>query len=263
MLSKDDHDGILSNSIHSHRAASMTSDRDDLWYRIGFALERLRSASERLPGIEGHEADRDAPRRRGRSRAAEGRGPDASASNPAGGQASGDDGADLLQALLSAGTRSAAGRLLSLLPGQRRASLLDLLAAGACGSAAAILVEVGRPLFRSGVPFRLDGPDVASSVLAGAGKGLAYGGVVEPRVPGPAFLLGFLYGSAEYAAASHGGIQALLGRASPHRRLPIPSHLLESPEDDETGYLEHVAFGIALALLYDSVRKRGTVEEEE
>jgi hypothetical protein len=44
----------------------------------------------------------------------------------------------------------------------------------------------------------------------------------------------------------------LLGPHAPIRRAPVVAQLLEGVDIGERGYVEHVSFGIALALLYGS-----------
>ncbi|MGB1657044.1 MAG: hypothetical protein ACPHO4_06810, partial [Longimicrobiales bacterium] len=63
---------------------------------------------------------------------------------------------------------------------------------------------------------------------------------------------GALFGSAEYMADPLGGVSGLLGRHAPQNRLPVVGDLLHRLEDHEQAWLEHVAFGIALAVIYES-----------
>lgn len=94
--------------------------------------------------------------------------------------------------------------------------------------------------------------DLAEKLLVGAGQGLVYGGVVEPRIPGPSVLKGALYGSAEYAVDPMGGLAHLLGGRAPQGSLPVVADLLEGLDAHDRAYVEHVVFGIAVALLYGS-----------
>ena len=47
-----------------------------------------------------------------------------------------------------------------------------------------------------------------------------------------------------------GGLEELAGSAAPHRKVPVLSVLLKNRGEEEQ-FLEHLAFGIALALLYE------------
>jgi hypothetical protein len=94
--------------------------------------------------------------------------------------------------------------------------------------------------------------EMGDRLIAGVGQGLVYGAVVEPRVPGPSLVKGALYGTAEYAVDPVGGLSRLLGAHAPQHRLPVIGHLLKDLDPHDRAYLEHVVFGVALALLYGS-----------
>lgn len=232
----------------------MSSDEEDIWYRLGYALERMRDAPRAVPGLETLQRLGGASSR-GRS--------------PSGGgeRRSGDDGdgnpGNAPARLLEKGARSAGNRLLAALPTRGRVRLLELLAAAVAGSAATVITEVAAALIRSEEGLSLDPNDLAVTLSGGVGRGLAYAGVVEPRVPGPAFVAGFVYGTAEYLTASWGGVPTLLGSASPHRKVPLLADLLEADDREEDPFLEHLVFGLALALLYDGLRpNRGITDDE-
>ena len=112
--------------------------------------------------------------------------------------------------------------------------------------------DLVRPLLRGRVELPSLDQDTVDRILAGAAQGLLYAGVVEPRIPGPPLLKGTLYGSTEYVADPAGGLTRLLGGESPLRRIPVLGHLLENLDPHDRVYLEHVTFGIVLALLYGS-----------
>ena len=235
-------------------ATLMISDDQDIWYRLGYALERVREVPSSVPGLEtleglgGASTGERSGGRKGRARSGDG-----GAENP-----------DNLPArLLDQGVRALGNRVLAALPSRSRTRLLDFLAAAVSGVAATVLAEVVGTLLSSAKELPPEADELALTLSGGVGRGLAYAGVVEPRIPGPAFVAGFLYGTAEYMTASWGGIPSLLGSAAPHRKVPLLSEILEA--DDRAGdpYLEHLIFGLALALLYDSLRpKRGTTDEE-
>lgn len=210
------------------------ASEQSLWYRIGYALERAKhanpTAGKKLKGL----AERSPVERKR---------PDGPVSERGG--LSSDD-------LVTAGLVLAAGKLLDAWRPRRRTGLSTLLRAAVAGAGAALLLDLLRPLL-GGRP-AVGGLDAETGerVLAGAGQGLLYGAVVEPRIPGPALLKGALFGSAEYAADPAGGLSHVLGAHAPQRRLPLVRDLFEGLEAHERTYLEHLTFGIALALLYGS-----------
>ena len=138
----------------------------------------------------------------------------------------------------------------------------QLVRAAVSGATAALIVDLLRPLVqrKRGVPV-LD-LETADRMIAGAGQGLVYGSVVEPRVPGPPITKGFLFGAAEYLAKPLGGVSEFLGQHAPQSRLPILSQVLQEREDHERLWLEHVAFGVALALIYHSKDSKSGILSE-
>lgn len=204
----------------------MSSD-STIWYRVGYALERARGGdSSPEEGTNGRK-----PKERSRPDAADR--PD---------WPSADD-------LVASGVAALAGKVLSAWRPARKVTFTRLLRAGLAGAAASLLVELVKPLLsgRAELP-ELD-ERLGSRMLAGAGQGLLYGAVVEPRVPGPPLLKGAVFALAEYMAHPAGGLSHLLGRHTPQGKLPFVSDLLEdlTPEDRE--YVEELAFGLALALM--------------
>ena len=144
--------------------------------------------------------------------------------------------------------------------------MAGLLRAGVSGAAAALLVELVRPLLHGEARLPVLDEGTKDRLLAGAGQGLVYGAVVEPRLPGPALLKGAAYGSVEYAVDPFGGLYRLLGPHAPLRRIPGVGAFLDDLDPHDRAYLEHVTFGIALSLLYESgssPRSSGITEDEE
>lgn len=194
---------------------------EDVWYRIGYALETARS---RLPVPQ--DGDRRKPSLKD------------------------DTSHKLLDALLAVGGGAILTRVLSLWPGRRRPGLFSLLRAGAAGAAASFLVELIRPAL---VGEEREGSledELSDILLSGAGRGLLYASIVEPRIPAPPVVQGSAFGALEYALTPWGGLEELTGKEAPHRKVPVLSILLRSRGEEEQ-FLEHLAFGIALALLYD------------
>lgn len=249
----------------------MHSDENDIWYRIGYALERVRRAPDSVPALEtllstegapggGSGRSRRSPSGQSGEESAGGGRPSSSGKR---GNPDSSGGNALVRMLAAGGARSLTARILRLWPARDRVGVLDLAAAGASGATMAVLVDLVAPLLQSDEGRHPDGQEVATTALEGVVRGLTYGGVVEPRLPGPAFLLGFVYGSAEYLAASRGGLPALLRSVSPHGKIPFLSRLADPGDDGDRTYLEYVLFGLALAILYDSVRSKRGIEDDE
>jgi hypothetical protein len=238
---------------------------ESFWYRVGYALERGRRPTaprewKRLAGLaerasrahaaNDHLVDEETSPRRSTSRSS-----DTSTNHRA-------DGFPVEQ-LVSVGIAALAGRLLDVWRPKRRTGLLRLVWAGASGAAAALLVDALRPFLRGeGGP--IFDADTGDRILVGLGQGLLYGAVIEPRVPGPSVLKGALFGSAEYAAEAAGGLVGLLGAHAPQRKLPFVGRMLEEIDPHDRVYLEHLAFGVALAVLYGSSEpSNGIVSDED
>ncbi|MGE0158967.1 MAG: hypothetical protein AB7T31_06100 [Gemmatimonadales bacterium] len=216
---------------------------ESFWYRVGYALERGRTPTaprewKRLAGL----AER------------------ASRAHPTNNSPEGF----AVEQLLSVGVAALAGRLLDVWRPKRRAGLTRLAWAGASGAAAALLVDALKPLLRGEPESPMFDRETGDRVLAGLGQGLLYGAVIEPRVPGPAVLKGALFGSAEYAADAAGGLVSVLAAHAPQRRLPFVGRMLEDVDPHDRVYLEHLAFGVVLAILYgSSASSNGMADEEE
>ena len=209
------------------------SEPDDLFYRIGYALEEARSGvsgAKKLPSFE--ELSQRLPSRD---------------DGGAGGKEPGDGPGKGLSTLLELGSGALAARLVGLWPARHEAGALGLLRAGAAGVGAAVLVRTVRPLIRPG-PVETE---VYDALTDGVTRGLLYAAVVEPRLPLPAVARGVLYGTAEYLVSPWGGLPRLLGKVAPHRRIPLLGSVLERGDVEEEGFVEHVAFAVAVAVLYE------------
>ena len=204
---------------------------EGFWYRVGYALERGRRPSaprewKRLAGLA-ERASRVHPTNNSREGFA-------------------------VEQLVSVGIAAVAGRLLDVWLPKRKTGLKSLAWGGASGAAAALLVDAVRPFLRGEPEHPVFDRDTADRILLGLGQGLLYGALIEPRVPGPSILKGVLFGSAEYAADAVGGLGRILGAHAPQRRLPFVGRILEEIDQHDRVYLEHLAVGIALAILYGS-----------
>ncbi len=154
--------------------------------------------------------------------------------------------------IMASGATVAVAKVLNGWKPRGKTGALRLLRAGAAGAAAALVVDLLRPLLRGDPGIGPLDKEMGDRLIAGVGQGLVYGAVVEPRVPGPSLVKGALYGTAEYAVDPVGGLSRLLGAHAPQHRLPVIGHLLEDLDPHDRAYLEHVVFGVALALLYGS-----------
>jgi hypothetical protein len=213
-----------------------------IWYRVGYALERARArdaASDEEPQLR-------RPGKRSRARSA-----DAKA------WPSADD-------LITSGAIALAGRILDAWRPAGKVSFTRLLKAGAAGAGAALLLDLVRPLLRGRAEMPALDRDTGARMLAGAGQGLLYGAVVEPRVPGPPLVKGAVFALAEYMADPAGGLSRLLGAHAPHSRLPVVADLLEDLEPHDREYLDHLIFAVALAILCgEAPSSNGAVEIED
>jgi hypothetical protein len=231
---------------------------ESFWYRVGYALERGRRPSaprewKRLAGL----AERAS---RVYANSGESTGSNAGpATHPKNGSAEGF----AVEQMVSVGIAALAGRLLDVWRPKRRAGFKRLAWAGASGAAAALLVEAVRPFLRGESEHPAFDRDTGDRILIGLGQGLLYGAVIEPRVPGPSVLKGALFGSAEYAADAAGGLVRILGAHAPQRRLPFVGRMLEEIDPHDRVYLEHLAFGVALAILYGSSEPSNGIVSDE
>lgn len=212
----------------------------NIWYRVGYALERAR----------GSEATSDEEPRARKPRASR----SAGAAKP---WPTADE-------LVTSGTVALVGKLLDAWRPARKTSFTHLLRAGAAGAGAALLLELVRPLLRGRAELPALDQDMGRRLLAGAGQGLLYGSVVEPRVPGPAVFKGAVFALAEYLADPAGGLSHILGPHSPQSRLPVVSDMLDEIEREDREVLDHLVFAVALAVLCgDAPSENGVVDVED
>ena len=164
-------------------------------------------------------------------------------------------------ALVIAAAATLGAELMKRWPGRRKVNLLHYVRGGASGAAAALAVEVLKPLL-SGVD-SADPTQMSDRALTGVGLGLVYAAALEPRLPGTPILRGALLGAASYLLTPLGGITRVLRPLSPHRKVPILSGLLEQEEPADHTFVEALTLGIILGLLYESGDSSGITYEEE
>jgi len=210
----------------------MSSD-DHLWHRIGYALERAKGrpaeATSALAGLA--DRVRGAAPRKAAERVSPFPLPDT-------------------DQLVAVGLTALAGRLLAAWRPKHDTSVTDLLRAGLAGAGAALLIELVRPLLEGDRDVPVIDEETFDRMLAGAAQGLAYGAVVEPRLPGPGVLRGAVFGAAEYAVVPLGGLAKVFGKATPQGRLPVLGQVLDRAGARERAFLEHLAFGVVIGVLY-------------
>ena len=225
--------------------------KENLWYHMGYALETARS---RLPAPKEDGQGKPSPAGEvSHDAASHGAVSHDAASHGAlslDAVSQGDLSQKVLGALLTVGAGSVLTRVLAHWPSRRGPGLFRLFRAGAAGAAAAFLAELARPVITGKKRETALEEEFTDILLAGAGRGLLYAALVEPRIPGPPLLQGAAYGGLEYALMPWGGLGELAGSKAPQGKIPALSLLLKDRGADEQ-LVEHVAFGVALALLYD------------
>lgn len=215
-----------------------------IWFRLGYALERTRQG----PAASARKLAKLRERR-----PADARGP--GVPSPLGWPSA--------DQLVASGAVALAAKVLDAWRPRHRTGVKDLLKAGLAGAGAAIAVEAVRPLLQGRAELPALDQGTLERILVGAGQGLVYGAVVEPRLPGPAVVKGALYGTVEYAVDPMGGMSRLLGSQAPLRRVPVVGAFLDGLTPHDRSYVEHVAFGVAVALIYGSRPSSSGILDDE
>jgi hypothetical protein len=212
----------------------MREPSKSIWYQVGYALESarhgVRSAQEAQSTGKAQSAKKTPSKAKGSSAK---RSP---VSSP-------------VDQLIATGTGILGDRLFSMVAGRRPGSL-RLTRAALAGAGAALALS----LFRNGKNgTNGKGPtphDPTAEILTGAARGMLYGAVLEPRLPGSPLLRGATFGVMEYVTSPFGGLDGILGASSPHRTMPIIAALLGPTDSMALSIADHVAFGVTLGLLY-------------
>lgn len=211
------------------------TDRQNLWFRLGFAIESARPSKVRAKA----RSHRGSFLRNPFSR-------------------NGAPEETILDSLLGAGAGAVAGRVLG---GGSRPGALGLARAAAAGATATVtrsLIRIALDLEPNEGP-----PDLGRELLEGAARGLLYGAVVEPRLVGSPLTRGLAFGAVEYAVAPWGGLDGVLGAASPRRTMPILGALMAVEKAPAESFTDHLIFGASLGLLYGLGRaRRGSRDAE-
>ena len=203
----------------------MSKPPESIWFQLGYALESARRRAPSKVTVR-ERAERAEP-----------------------------PGTSAVDQLLSAGTGIVTDRLFALLSG-RSPGTWRVTRAALAGAAAALAMSLLRPRANASSNGRSPDDDPAADLLAGAGRGILYSTVLEPRLPGSALLRGATFGVIEYVASPFGGLDGILGASSPHRTAPLLAALFTTRESSPSSLAEHIAFGVTLGLLYGDDRVR-------
>lgn len=213
-------------------------DAETRWYDLGFALEKARQAPsrDRLDSL----VDRLMSFRGGGGAPERGRPRDSNSSA---------DGSDAFDRVLGGGAAVLTQRLLGAIPKHSDPSVMRVAKGAAAGAAATLLRELTHPLLHG----RLEMPPIDAGfperLASGAARGALFAAVLDPRIPGPAPLRGALYATVEYLLAPGGGLSPYVGKIAPWRILPGADAVVKKLERGEESILDHLVFGLALALL--------------
>ena len=224
----------------------MREPSKSIWYQLGYALESARhGASSARSTAQAGSA------RNGRGKATD---PERRLVS------------STIDQLIATGTGILGDRLFSVVVGRRPGSL-RLTRAALAGAGAALALSLFRPGKNGTKEDGQNPPDPTAELLTGAARGVLYGAVLEPRLPGSPFLRGATFGVMEYVTSPLGGLDGILGASSPNRTMPIVAALL-GPSDSVAksgagSITDHIAFGIALGFLYGGGRaRRGSRDAE-
>jgi hypothetical protein len=219
-----------------------------IWYRLGYAVESARHGAR-----SAQSAQKDP--RAGKGRPPDGYRPAQDARRKAADPKPRPVSSTVDQ-LITTGTGILGDRLFSIMAG-RRPGTLRLTRAALAGAGASLALS----LFRNGENgtsgVGQSTHDPTAELLTGAARGMLYGAVLEPRLPGSPLLRGATFGVIEYVTSPFGGLDGILGASSPHRTMPMVAALLGSSDSVAASMADHVAFGVTLGLLYGagSVRR--------
>lgn len=207
----------------------------NIWFQLGHAIERARQG---IPASETSVAS--STRRLVEQEERKTQGSPVSSSTSASDE------------LMVAGVAMVIDRVLGSWSQRTETDSRQLFRAAASGAVAAFIVDLLKPLLQGKPDVPVVDRQTVDHIITGARQGMVYGAIVESRIPGPPIAKGVIFGAAEYMTNPLGGVSKLLERHAPQSRLPMLSQVLKTLEDHEKLWVEHVAFGVALALIYQS-----------
>ena len=199
----------------------MSESSKNLWYQLGYALETARRRASAPRKVSAEADDGHAP-----------------SSTP------------VRNRLLAGGGGAVAHRLVSGLADSRPGTLRTARAALAGAGAGFLLSLLRSDPEPSSMQTKGAGPDPVTELLKGAGRGICYGSLLKLHLPGPPMVRGAACGIIEYVTVPLGGLDSVLGAASPQSITSLLA-LLSAAEEVPAGSLaDHVAFGAAFGLFY-------------
>lgn len=150
--------------------------------------------------------------------------------------------------LENAALAAAAAWLFSRIFRPRDVSWPRVVFAGIAATALADLVGRREETPDSGaLPYAEDPEELMGRFGAGIAVAAGYAALLYPRIPGPPLFRGLAFGALEIAAAPRGGLVRLAAEAP---GLKFPLQTLALPIDEDASPVSHLAFGLALGLLY-------------
>lgn len=183
----------------------------------------------------------------------------------AGGRAAEDDDPmseqDMAEAARRAALTTAVAMLASRLLRPKPIRWPRVILAGAAGSLLADMVGRMQDDARAGeLSYAANPGELLGRVSAGIAVAAGYASILYPRLPGSPLLRGLVFGALEIAAAPRGGLVRLAAQA-PGLRFPLQT--LALPVDEDASPSAHLAFGLALGLLYRDGRDYDEEELDE
>lgn len=166
-------------------------------------------------------------------------------------------------AVIAAASAAMIGKMLETMPKQRKLRPGRMVRAAAAGAGAALARELLRPMMSGEQPATTFAERARHAALSGSARGLLYGALVDPRIPGPPLIRGAAYGAIEHLVSPLGGLTALAGPMAPHRRLPFAAELFEGLEHEQQTLMDHIVFGVAMAVLYGARPSDARAEADE
>ena len=220
----------------------------DVLFRLGEAIGGLES---QVRGTAGEDfEDFETPDEEG-----------AGARGPVGDRGHAMSDEDMAEAARRAALTTAEAMLASRLLRPKPIRWPRVILAGAAGSLLADMVGRMQDDARRGeLSYAANPGELLGRVSAGIAVAAGYASILYPRLPGSPLLRGLVFGALEIAAAPRGGLVRLAAQA-PGLRFPLQT--LALPVDEDASPSAHLAFGLALGLLYRDGRDYDEEELDE